>query len=445
MVHIPTPPRALVLALSFATLLAACDREQQQGPQGMQGGERPPPSVAYVVTTSQALPVITEVPGRTAPYLIAEVRPQVTGLITQRPFKEGSEVKAGALLYEIDRSTYQAAHNSAKASLARAEASLNSARTTARRFAGLRKIDAVSQQQSDDADAALKVAQAEVEAAKAAIEAARIDLNRTRVMAPISGLIGRSAVTPGALVTANQPTALATIQQLDPIYVDLTQSSADLLRLRRDVADGRVVTDSGTIAVDIILEDGSAYSHQGRLAFSEVSVDRTTGEVTMRAVVENPDDILLPGMYVRARFSQGTEERAVTVPQGAVIRNQRGESLVMIVKDDNTIEERKVRTDRAHEGQWVISEGLGGGEKVVVEGLQGIRGGATVQPMPYESSRSAAPAGSPAAQPAAAAPTAEVAPEPAAAAAEPAPAPPAEAQSVEGNAPDPEAPAGAAR
>ena len=252
MVHIPTPPRALVLALSFATLLAACDREQQQGPQGMQGGERPPPSVAYVVTTSQALPVVAEVPGRTAPYLIAEVRPQVTGLITQRPFKEGSEVKAGALLYEIDRSTYQAAHNSAKASLARAEASLNSARTTARRYAGLRKIDAVSQQQSDDADAALKVAQAEVEAAKAAIEAARIDLNRTRVMAPISGLIGRSAVTPGALVTANQPTALATIQQLDPIYVDLTQSSADLLRLRRDVADGKVVTDSGTIAVDSV-------------------------------------------------------------------------------------------------------------------------------------------------------------------------------------------------
>ena len=429
MVHISTPPRALVLALSFATLLAACDRgQQQQGPQGMEGGERPPPSVAYVVTTSQALPVITEVPGRTAPYLIAEVRPQVTGLITQRPFKEGSEVKAGALLYEIDRSTYQAAHNSAKASLARAEASLNSARTTARRFAGLRKIDAVSQQQSDDADAALKVAQAEVEAAKAAIEATRIDLSRTRVNAPISGLIGRSAVTPGALVTANQPTALATIQQLDPIYVDLTQPSADLLRLRRDIADGKVVTDSGTIAVDIILEDGSTYDHKGRLAFSEVSVDRTTGEVTMRAVVENPDDILLPGMYVRARFSQGTEERAVTVPQGAVVRNQRGESLVMLVKDDNTIEERKVVTSRAHAGQWVVSDGLGGGEKVVVEGLQNIRGGAAVQPELYDPNKPAA------------APAVEAAAKPAAEAAQPA-----EAQPVEGNAPDPEAPAGAAR
>ncbi|MBL8442756.1 MAG: efflux RND transporter periplasmic adaptor subunit, partial [Zoogloeaceae bacterium] len=293
----------LVLAVALAVLATACTNEGSQA--NAAGAAAPPPTVGVYVAQAADVPLITELPGRTAAFLIAEVRPQVTGLIKQRAFKEGSEVKAGELLYQIDPATYKAAHDTAKAGLARAEANLTAAKLKASRYAGLAKIDAVSQQANDDAAAALKLAEADVAAARASIEQARIDLEFTRLASPIAGRIGRSTVTAGALVTANQAQALATVQQLNPIYVDLTQSSAELLRLRSALAAGRLQQASMVeMPVSLVLEDGTEYTQPGKLAFSEVSVDPATGSVTLRAVFPNPDGVLLPGMYVRARLEQ---------------------------------------------------------------------------------------------------------------------------------------------
>lgn len=365
-----------VLALSIAAVLAACGSE----PQAQATSAPPPPSVGVVVTERANVPMVAELPGRTAPFLIAELRPQVTGIIKQRTFVEGAEVKAGDLLYQIDPATYQAAYDNAKAVLARAEANLNSAKLTAQRYAGLAKIDAVSQQANDDAIAALKLAEADVAAAKAAQEQARIDLAFTRVTSPIDGRIGRSTVTAGALVIANQAQALATVQQLDPIYVDVTQSSAELLRLRRDIEQGRIQRlEGGNIPVRLVLEDGSDYTEIGQLAFSEVSVDPNTGSVTMRAVFPNPAGELLPGMYVRSRIEQGVKD-VVLVPHASVGRDPRGNATVMVVKPDNTVESRIVRTERSLGDKWVVSDGLENGERVIVEGLQKVRPGVTVAP-----------------------------------------------------------------
>ncbi len=344
-----------------------------------QGG-MPPPEVVVMTARPEAIPLTVELPGRTAPYLVAELRPQVGGIIKARTFEEGSLVEAGQLLYQIDPALYQAELERAKAGLARAEAGLNVSKLKAQRAAELVKINAVSKEVRDDAQAALKQAQADVALARAALEKAQIDLNYTRVSAPISGRIGRSNVTQGALVTANQDQALATVQQLDPIYVDLTQSSADLLAFKRNLDSGKVQrTATDGIPVTLLLEDGSVYPQEGRLAFSEVTVNQDTGSVTLRAVFPNPKGDLLPGMYVRARLAQGVEDKAVRVPHAALVRDAKGMALLMLVNAENKVEPRPVTAYRSLGKDWVISEGLSGGERVIVAGLQKARPGSQVK------------------------------------------------------------------
>lgn len=390
-----TPPSLLFKPLAaalFSTLvLAACSGGQQTPAAGQGGGA---PTVGVVTVQPQAVELTTELPGRTSPYLIAEVRPQVTGIVKKRAFREGSEVKAGELLYQIDPATYQAAQDSAKASLARAEANLYTARLKAERYADLARINAVSKQANDDTIAALKQAEADVAAARAAVDKARIDLEFTRVSAPIPGRIGRSAVTPGALVTANQEGALATVQQLDPIYVDVTQSSAELLALKRNLAGGKLQRAGADAAkVQLVLEDGSVYPAEGKLEFSEVSVDTSTGSVTLRAVFPNPKNELLPGMYVRARFAQGIRQDAVLVPHAGVSRDARGNAVAMVVNGESKVEARMVKAERSLSDKWVVSEGLVAGDRVIVEGLQKVRAGAQVQ---VQDVVAAAPAAAPA-------------------------------------------------
>ncbi|MDX5363549.1 MAG: efflux RND transporter periplasmic adaptor subunit [Pseudazoarcus pumilus] len=367
--------RLLLTSAAALILLSACGQGdnagQQAGPQA--------PKVTVIEARAEAAPVTTELPGRTTPYQVAEIRPQVGGIVQERLFTEGGEVTAGAVLYRIDPATYEAALESARAALARAEANAETARVKAERYAELVKIKAVSTQAYDDAVAAHKQAQAEIASARAAVSVARIDLDRTQVKAPIAGRIGRSSVTAGALVTANQEMALATVQQLDPIYVDLTQSGTELMQMRRAIEDGRIQRGSaGETPVRLVFEDGTEYAHEGRLAFSEVTVDPGTGSVTLRAVVPNPGQELLPGMYVRARIDQGVNENAISLPHAAVQRDPRGNATVMVVKADDTVESRTLTVARSTGTSWVVTSGLQPGERVVVEGLQRIRPGAKV-------------------------------------------------------------------
>jgi membrane fusion protein (multidrug efflux system) len=373
--NLPLP--FLGIALAGAVALAACG---PQPPKAPAAGAAAPPVVTVVKVQPEPVPLVTERPGRTAPKLIAEIRPQVTGIVKERPFEEGSEVQAGQVLYLIDPAPYRAAVDSAQANLARAEANLALARLKARRYSGLEKSDAVSKQANDEATAEAKQAEAEVAAAKAAVDKAKIDLDFTEVRSPIDGHIGRSAVTPGALVTANQITALASVQQLDPIFVDLTQSSVEGLRIKRQLESAKLQrTDGGTVPVRLVLEDGSVYRHEGRLAFSEVSVDERTGSVTLRAVFPNPERELLPGMYVRARLTQGVNREAMLLPHAAVTRNPRGEAQVMLVGNDDKVEVRIVEAERSLDDKWVITDGLAAGERVIVEGLQKVKAGASVK------------------------------------------------------------------
>lgn len=388
--------KTLFVVLASATILGACSGGEQTGQAGPAGGPPPAPTVGVVVAVAESVPLVSELPGRTSPYMVAELRPQVTGIVQKRLFTEGSEVKAGQTLYQIDPSTYRAAHDSAKASHARAEANLYSARLKATRYADLVKIDAVSKQANDDAIAALKQAEADVASARAAVETARINLDFTSVTSPISGRIGRSAVTPGALVTANQTTALATVQQLDPIYVDLTQSSAELLGLRRAMEAGKLKgSGSKVVPVRLELEDGTQYAAEGKLAFSEVTVDQGTGSVTLRAVFPNPKGELLPGMYVRAKLAQGEADNAILVPHAAVSRDPRGNPMVMVAGAENKVEARMITTTRSLGDKWVVTDGLAAGDRIIVDGLQRIRPGATVQP---QEAGAAAPAAAPAAK-----------------------------------------------
>ncbi len=334
-----------------------------------------------VAVSTRSVTLNTEVPGRTAPFGIAEIRPQVNGIVLKRLFREGSDVRAGAPLYEIDAAPYQAALASARAALARSEANLGAARLLAERYKGLVAINAVSKQDYDNAVAAQQQAEASIAADKAAIEAARINVGYTRLASPISGRIGRSAVTAGALVTANQQAPLATVQQLDPIYVDLTQSSAELLRLRRALAEGRLKADKGQAVVRLLLEDGTAYPQAGRLQFSEATVDESTGAVTLRAVFPNPKHDLLPGMYVRAVLEEGTVQDALLVPQQGVTRDPKGNATALVVKDDNTVEMRALTAPRAIGDAWLVTDGLAEGDRVIVEGVQKVRPGATVKPV----------------------------------------------------------------
>lgn len=372
----------LALAVSAAAVLTAC------GPADAQGGPPAPGPAPVGVITLQAQRVAlnTELAGRTVATQVAEVRPQVTGLVKTRSFAEGSDVKAGQLLYQIDPASYQAALDSAKAALAKAEANAATAQLKAGRYDQLAAVDAVSQQLRDDARAALQQAQADVAAAKAAVRTAQIDLDRTRVTAPVAGRIGRSAVTPGALVTANQATALATVQQLAPIYVDVTQTSAELLRLQRQLADGTLQRDAaGQARVTLVLEDGSTYPLDGKLQFSELQVDPASGTVTLRAQFPNPKRQLLPGMYVRAQVQTGTQAQALLVPQGAVSRDARGNATAMVAKDGKA-EARVLQTAGVVQGQWLVTGGLAAGEQLIVDGLQRLRPGAPVQGVPAAAS-----------------------------------------------------------
>jgi membrane fusion protein (multidrug efflux system) len=336
-----------------------------------------------------------ELPGRTSPYLIAEVRPQVSGIIQKRIFTEGSDVKAGQVLYRIDPATYQAAYDSAKAALARAEASVATVRLKADRYKELVKIKAVSQQDYDDADAGLKQSEADVASAKAAVETARINLAYTKVTAPISGRIGRSTVTDGALVTGNQTTALATIQQLGSMYVDVTQSSAELLRLKQNLASGALKTNqTGQERAMLMLEDGSDYPLPGTLKFSEVTVDQSTGSVILRAIFPNPKQTLLPGMFVRAILEEGINENAILVPQRGVTRNPKGEAMVMVVGAQEKVEPRVIKVTRTVGDNWLVSDGLKTGDRVILEGIQRARPGTPVKAVPFASAPVAQPAGS---------------------------------------------------
>lgn len=353
------------------------------GPQAGTVAASPVPDVGVVDIQAQAVTLTTELAGRTSAFQVSEVRPQVGGIIQKRLFVEGADVKAGQALYQIDPAIYQATYDSARASLAKAEASLIATRNKAARYEELVAIKAVSLQDNDDSQAALKQAQADVAAAKAAVETARINLDYTRVSSPISGRIGRSSVTPGALVSAGQSSALATVQQLDTIYVDVTQSSAELLRLRRELAGGQLkAAGTGLASVKLILEDGSVYPQTGKLQFSDVTVDQSTGSVTLRAVFPNPGGDLLPGMYVRAVLEEGREDRAILAPQQGVTRDTKGNPTALVVGADNKVELRVLKTRRTVGDKWLIGEGLKAGDKLIVDGLQKIAPGVPVNPVP---------------------------------------------------------------
>jgi membrane fusion protein, multidrug efflux system len=356
------------------------------------GGSPHGPSVAQQkpvvgVMIMQARPVVltTELSGRITPWMVAEVRPQVTGIIKKRLFTEGGEVKAGEALYQIDPASYQAALDSARAVLSKAEANKFTISQKAQRYKELVTINAVSKQEFDDAEAAMKQSEADIEGAKAAVETAKINLSYTKITAPISGIVGRSSVTAGALVIANQASALATIQQIDPVYVDVTQSSADLLRLKRKLAASKVKDgNSDRTKVKLLLEDGSSYPLEGTMKFSEVTVEQSTGSITLRAQFPNPHHLLLPGMFVRAIVQEGVQESAILVPQQAVSRNQSGNAVAMVVNDKNVVESRVLKTEQTVGDAWLVADGLKVGDRVIVDGFQRIRPGIQVQTVPSD-------------------------------------------------------------
>ena len=368
----------LLQILPFAALsvglLSGCGKKA-----AVDAPARPPQDVGVVTLAPERAEIVTELPGRTSSFRVAEVRPQVGGIILKRSYDEGGEVKEGQPLYQIDPAKYRADYDSAQAAVARAEASVEVARLLAERRKKLVSTSVISKQDYDDAFASYKQAEADVASAKATLEAARINLEYTRVLSPISGRIGRSSVTEGALVTTGQTAALATVHQLDPIYVDVTQSSAQLLKLQRELAAGELKGVKEASA-QLILEDGTVYPEAGKLQFSEVSVDQGTGSVTLRAVFPNPNQALLPGMFVRALVKEGVNEEALLVPQRGVTRNQRGEPTALVVGADNRVEQRVLTTERALGDKWLVTGGLKSGDKVIVEGLQKIGPGAQVNP-----------------------------------------------------------------
>ncbi|KTC09235.1 MULTISPECIES: efflux RND transporter periplasmic adaptor subunit [Pseudomonas] len=343
------------------------------------------PEVGILAVQAQRVVFSTELPGRTAPFMIAEIRPQVSGIVQKRSFTEGSTVKAGQVLYLIDPATYRATYNSDLAALAKAEASLTSVRLKNERYKELAALDAVSRQDYDDAVSSLGESRADVASAKANVESSRINLTYTQVNAPITGRIGKSGITPGALVTANQTSTMATIQQLDPIYVDVTQPSAALLRLKKSLSNGEIQKSGATAAkVRLKLEDGSLYPLEGTLEFSDVTVDQDTGAITLRAVFPNPNADLLPGMYVRAVLEEGFKEQGLLVPQQAVSRDSTGKPMAYVVGKDNTLERRELTTDRAIGDQWLISSGLNVGDQLVVDGQQRASAGVKVKTVPWK-------------------------------------------------------------
>ncbi|MBB3118889.1 efflux RND transporter periplasmic adaptor subunit [Pseudoduganella violacea] len=363
------------IVLAVAALAAGCGKSDAQGGADA-AAQMPPAEVGVYTVAPAALNITTELPGRTAAYQVAEVRPQVGGLVQKRLFTEGTDVKAGAALYQIDPAQFQASFNSAKASLAKAKANLMTSGPKVARYKELLAIEGVSRQDYDDAVAVHEQAKAEVEAATAALETARINLSYTTVAAPISGRIARSSVTPGALVTAGQPNALTTVQQLDPIYVDVTQSSEELLRLKKQMDSGNLKKEGSQPRVTLILADGSKYAEAGKLQFSEVSVDPGTGNVTLRALFPNPKHDLLPGMFVRAVLENGVDEKAIAVPMQGITRNQRGEATALVLNKEGKVEQRVLATGGTFGDKWLVKTGLAAGDRVIVEGVQKVQPGA---------------------------------------------------------------------
>lgn len=383
----PLPRVAATFTLiASAALIAGCNKSTTAAPQAQVA------EVGVFTVAPQSLSITTELPGRTAAYQVAEVRPQVGGLIQKRLFVEGADIKAGAPLYQIDPATYQAAYNSARAALSKARANLLTSGPKATRYKELVDIEGVSRQEYDDAVAAHEQAKADVESAAAALEAARINLDYTRVAAPISGRISRSSVTPGALVTAGQAAALTTVQQLDPIYVDVTQSSNDLLRLKRDMENGALTKADGQARVTLLLADGSRYAEAGKLQFSDVSVDPGTGNVVLRALFPNPKHDLLPGMFVRAVLESGVDERGIAVPQQGVTRNPKGEAVALVLNKEGKVEQRKLVTGGALGDKWLVKSGLAAGDRVIVEGVQKVKPGAPAVVAKSVATTAAAPA-----------------------------------------------------
>ena len=360
----------LLSSLIFsAILLSGCDNSADQQ------AHAPTPQVTVHVVNNAPLSITTELPGRTSAFRVAEVRPQVSGIILKRHFIEGSDVQAGESLYQIDPATYQAAYDSAKGDESKAQAAAAIAHLTVKRYVPLLGTKYISQQDYDQAVATARQADADVIAAKAAVESARINLAYTKVTSPITGRIGKSSVTEGALVTNGQSDAMATVQQLDPIYVDVTQSSSDFMRLKQESLQHGGEAKS----VQLLMENGQAYSLKGTLQFSDVTVDESTGSITLRAIFPNPQHTLLPGMFVRARIDEGVNPNAMLVPQQGVTRTPRGDATVLLVNDKNEVEMRNVVASQAIGDQWLITSGLKSGDKVIVSGLQKVHPGATVK------------------------------------------------------------------
>ena len=392
-------PSSLAVATLALLALGACGDKKpaQAGP-----GAMPPPEVSVVTVAPERVAITNELPGRLEATRSAEVRARVPGIVQKRLFTEGSDVKAGAVLFRIDPASLQASLANVQAARSRADANLAQATLKVNRYRPLVQTNAISRQEYDDALAAQKQAQADLEAARANLQTASLNLGYATVTAPISGRIGRAQVTEGALVGQGEATPLATIQQLDPIYVNLTQSSSELLRLRQAMAAGKLKTvGRDQASVSLVTEDGAPYPHTGKLLFSDLAVDQSSGAITLRAEFPNPDRYLLPGMYVRARLEQAVNESAITVPQQAVQRDNDSAS-VMTVGADGKVATRPIRTGSVQGDKWIVTDGLKEGDVVIVEGLQKVQPGAPVKPVPWKS----APAGNAAAPVAAAAPAA---------------------------------------
>ncbi|MFV8768271.1 efflux RND transporter adaptor subunit AcrA [Yersinia enterocolitica] len=381
-------PLAAILVLSGSLVLIGCNDKDAAQAHAQQA-----PEVGIVTLKAAPLNITTELPGRTSAFRVAEVRPQVSGIILKRNYVEGSDVTAGTSLYQIDPATYQAAYDSAKGDLAKAQAAAEIARLTVNRYKPLLGTNYISKQEYDQAVSNSMQANAAVVAAKAAVESARINLAYTQVTSPISGRTGKSSVTEGALVTSGQATALTTVQQLDPMYVDVTQSSDEFLRLKKELADGTLKQENGKAKVRLLLENGSEYAETGTLEFSGVTVDETTGSITIRAIFPNPNEALLPGMFVRARLDEGVRPDALLVPQQGVTRNPRGEATAMVVGADDKVELRTLVANQAIGNKWLVTKGLKAGDRLIVSGLQKIRPGVQVKVQEVtETEQKAAPA-----------------------------------------------------
>lgn len=375
-----TVRRSVLLMVASTLALAACE-QQGAGNKAAAPPAMPPVEVGVVTLHPKSVAITATLPGRVTPSLVAEIRPQVSGIIKARPFSEGSDVTEGSLLYQIDPDPYQASYDSAEASLRKAQAAVPSAEAKVTRYQGLAKEKAVSQQDLDDAVASLAQANAEVLASRAALESARINLANTRVTAPISGRVSKSEVTVGALVTSGQTTALTTVRKLDPINVDLTTSSASFIRLRRQVMEGKLQQVGVGVDVRLILEDGSNYPQVGHLEFTDVKVDEATGTYTQRIAFPNPEKLLLPGMYVRAVLQEGVAPGSFLVPQRAVSRNTKGEPTALFLTAENKVEERVLGARRTIGPNWLVDTGVKDGDRVIVEGTMKVRRGATVNPL----------------------------------------------------------------